>query len=569
VGFKGGKDIREGRRAPKRGAGGYHGRIVRSGRVFAAGAFALVLAARAVPDEPELGVPLFPGSEPRARATQRLEMLRNVRWKAAAAFHAEARLSEVLEHFRRQKERLEGEAGTGLEPKGRLKEWLEKEPGELARYREFRRAQAGGAVSLMEWQVLSQKASEIPLSLGGGDGMRAKRLEGAQVEVAFGRIALADSTVSVQLISPHPSEEGRELEPGTLIALIRESRESAAPFAPPGDETVDGPEDSGLASRLSGYVLMDQPVGGMRALSLPRHEEWMVRAAGGGPGVVHSLSGPDEDGRIAYVENHAAAGRHYLKSVRVDGGQDEKIFERPGEAFFERAIGGSLALSPRGGRVALIGRLARFQTNRPAFPLRIGPLEVWDLERKSGREVGVQALDRRVSWFPNARRLVYVELVPAAKAPPARRAEEDRFGEGFRGWEAVPVTRILDVETGARRDLHPGWDPVVSADGSGVLVRDGENHWRLVDPRDGGSRPVTWPGDAGGAIALEGELVLYWGLPTRGTPPEFTRVYSLSVGPRPMKTLKVTQLDSPRFQTLLASVDPRREITFGRATKPR
>lgn len=511
---------------------------------------------------PDLGVVAYPGSRVAPALTSRLDRLRNVRWRAATAMRVNAPLEEVLEHFRTEQSRIETAAGTGAGPTGRLQEWLQVHPEEAARYRDYVQAQSGGAPR--EWQILRQKASEIPMSLGGGEVFREKAFAEMDVELAFGRIALIDSIATIQLVSPYPSEDGRRLEPGTLVAIIRETRDTPQPVAAATDDTVPGPEQGDLAVKLSGYVLMDQPIGGMVAVSLPRLEKTLVRAPGSGVGVVHSLSGPDEEGLIAYVENHASAGRHYLKSIRLDGRQDEMVFERSGDAVFERAVGSALALSPRGGRVALVGRLSRFQTNRPSFPLRIGPLELWELRGKSGVETEIHALDRRMSWFPDATRLAYVELVPAEKAPAVSAPDADQFGAGFRGWEAVPVVRVLDVKTRERRTLHLGWDPVVSSDGGSVLLRDGENRWRLVDVRSGVSRPVAWPGDAGGAIALApGNLVLYWGLPTRGSPPEYTRIYSESVGPRPMKTLKVAELETKRFQTVISSIDPRREVSIG------
>lgn len=106
----------------------------------------------------------------------------------------------------------------------------------------------------------------------------------------------------------------------------------------------------------------------------------------------------------------------------------------------------------------------------------------------------------------------------------------------------------------------------MSSDRRTLLVRDSDNRWRQVEVETGRSRPVAWPGDAGGAIALTGDgLVAYWGLPTSGSPPDFTRGYSTAVGPRPMKTVKVAELSTGRFETILPSVDPRRELSFGYA----
>ena len=86
----------------------------------------------------------------------------------------------------------------------------------------------------------------------------------------------------------------------------------------------------------------------------------------------------------------------------------------------------------------------------------------------------------------------------------------------------------------------------------------------MVDVEAGRSEPARWPGDSGSPLALTADgLVLYWGLPTEGAPPEFTRVYSSAVGPRTMKTLKVADLSSQRFETILPSVDPRRNVSFG------
>jgi hypothetical protein len=96
------------------------------------------------------------------------------------------------------------------------------------------------------------------------------------------------------------------------------------------------------------------------------------------------------------------------------------------------------------------------------------------------------------------------------------------------------------------------------------VVRDADGKLRSVDVATGRVESVKLPGEAGGVLAVSSDgLALYWALPTDGTPPEYTRVWSSAVGPRPMKTLKVAELSTGRFETVLPSVDPRRDLTWG------
>jgi hypothetical protein len=148
-----------------------------------------VAASADQPGGRDFGVELFPGSRPAPELARRLDTLRNVRWIASGAFHADASLSEVLSHFQKEQTRHEGPDSLSREPSDRLKEWLRRNPEELARYRQFQRDQAGQAPP--NWQTLVQQASEIPASLGGGQDLRG--LAGRQVEMGFGRIVLPDS----------------------------------------------------------------------------------------------------------------------------------------------------------------------------------------------------------------------------------------------------------------------------------------------------------------------------------------------------------------------------------------
>lgn len=141
----------------------------------------------------------LPGSIAFPEAAIRLETLRNVRWLAAGAFRTEAPLARVVDHFRGQ-----AAAVSSTPRSARLEEWLEKNPGERAAYREFERAQASSAAP--EWQSSAQTVADIPASLGGGSGIPPE-LARRPIEIAFGRVVGPGTVTSIQLVSlsSHPT----------------------------------------------------------------------------------------------------------------------------------------------------------------------------------------------------------------------------------------------------------------------------------------------------------------------------------------------------------------------------
>src|SRR4051812_37510531 len=74
------------------------------------------------------------------------------------------------------------------------------------------------------------------------------------------------------------------------------------------EKTVPGPESDKLAAATAGYVLTSTPPGGITATRLPMLQETIVRPAGpqnpNDMPTIHALSGPDMEGRIAYIEDH-------------------------------------------------------------------------------------------------------------------------------------------------------------------------------------------------------------------------------------------------------------------------
>jgi hypothetical protein len=337
------------------------------------------------------------------------------------------------------------------------------------------------------------------------------------------------------------------------------------------DATVQGPEKTDLASSVAGYIVMGPLSSGITAVRLPTMEEIVVRtqwsADTGDTATIHTLSGPDGDGRIAYIEDHLFVAdqkdeRHLLKTIQIDGTQDTEVFTRPGNAMWTRSIGEHLALSPTRGRVAFLSQLMPIQM--PSALLDIGGVEVWDLQAKSGRTTILSALDAGLSWFPDGQRLAYVK--PAAPGNFAS-AEESApfFGQGTAAWPTIPAVYVYDIDSRTDSFLHIGWRPVVASDGKSVLVENFQGERRLVDATTGKSKVVTWPGVAwGGAIAIPAEdVVVSWGLPTAGSTVKFTEHNSALRGQKLMLTMKVAKLNSTEFQTVVPFIDPRMHVSFG------
>lgn len=319
---------------------------------------------------------------------------------------------------------------------------------------------------------------------------------------------------------------------------------------------------------------MERPHGGgISAIALPSLQERIVvpdpPANDDDRPTIHVLSGPDETGQIAYIEDHFFVAneknrRHSLNVVRLNGTHPVTLFTRPGDAMWATTaaghgeIGSQIALSPTKGRVAFVSATKNVQL--PRALLTMGSIEIWDIEKKTGVKTDIQSLDDCLAWFPDGRRLAYAKLIDAESVP---RDGDDPVPKAFAKWDKVPAVFIRDIETGKESFLHVGARPIISSDGGVVLVSDYYTQWTLVDVATGKSTRATWPG-AWSPIALPSkDIVLSSCLPTAGTKLRYTKNNSPLVGPKQMLALKLARLNSGEFQTVVPYIDPRTKVSFG------
>jgi hypothetical protein len=337
-------------------------------------------------------------------------------------------------------------------------------------------------------------------------------------------------------------------------------------------ETVPGPESDKLRPLTSGCILIDRASREITAIELPGLQETIIRPTRpkgqDDDPTIHALSGPDEQGRIAYIEDHFFVRnennrRHLLKTIRLDSTQDIELFTRPGDAMWARKgeIGKQIALSPIGGRVAFLSGLSK--TQMPGALLEEGPIEIWDIEKKTGSRIDIKAIDDELSWFPDGKRLVYVKLVEVNSD--RKEQEADFFGTMYRDWNQVPAVFLRDVISGEASFVGIGWRPRVSIDGRRIMFTSASGEIvKAFDVAGRTTSKVKWAHGCHSPIAiLPGDIGVCWSLPTEGLRVKQTQNNSPLVGPKQMLSLKLAKLNSEEFETVVPYVDPRDRISFG------
>jgi hypothetical protein len=355
----------------------------------------------------------------------------------------------------------------------------------------------------------------------------------------------------------HASRRGHRRVPRYLFIILL-LLDFALPSCGP---TVRGPESSRLLIGTEGLILLDKPVGGIVAYELPARREIQIRKSSGDV-LVWAVGGPDTAGHIVYAVNCERDAECQLRVRDMWTGEDSLLREWKNRNAAYALGHGGLSLSPTSNVVAVVSDEPGDAAEDYREYWRNETLSLISIPSGERKLPGIRAYAGGLSWGPASLQLAYVELRDWFS--PTEEGIDIGLKGGFTEWGKLPVIRVLDVASGTTRPICIGYEPAISPSGDFLLARDGENHWRRVNIRTRKGGPVNMPGNSGCVVSmLSDDLVLYCGYITAGQPRGFTK-YGSFRGPLPLETLKICDLRSGAFQTVLKGIDPRASISYGR-----
>lgn len=338
-----------------------------------------------------------------------------------------------------------------------------------------------------------------------------------------------------------------------------------AASAPRKFPTVDGPESTQLIEKTKGYILWAETVKGMtwiKEISLPKLEEKKITIPN--VEIIHDVTGPDDEGRIAYFSDTKFMKSYVVALTTLSGQKHEVLFSEQGHYMDKFILGEPISLSPKGGRLAL----CKYKKDKFSDEALI---QIWDVVDK--RLVSeFSSAPSSFAWFPDGQRLAYVKLIDhrLIEGLDAYPESLQKAYSKIRFWPAVDCIFIYDLLSNEHFFLHTGFGPSVNSDGKSILLAQPGvvrfSNYYLLDLETGEIKLMDWPGRSSDVIAFTAlNTILYKGRITTGREVK-TVVNSPLWGRKFLPSVKLADLVTGEFQTVIDSVHPYDTISFGQVT---
>jgi hypothetical protein len=271
--------------------------------------------------------------------------------------------------------------------------------------------------------------------------------------------------------------------------------------------------------------------------------------------------------------------RYYLKTDspsnfvlnRVNSATKQETFlaQWDESVALSETYGKKVSVSPDGKRIALIRNAPPMKDTK--FKRKQGTLDIFDIDSKTWQPTAIEALDGHpVQWLDDQRivfsRAVKRELLPAELTIPAN--ETDRYGADYERASIIPVIFIRDLTMGTERAIHIGEVALALPQHNQIIIQDGEQRLRIAtlggdlsaSQSTFASVPLTAPPGIThrGVIGFAGPTqLLYWAQPLPGREIGYTKSNSPLVGPKQLLSLRIADIRTGDFVTVIERIDPR------------
>jgi len=322
-------------------------------------------------------------------------------------------------------------------------------------------------------------------------------------------------------------------------------------FFPPPFETVSGPESPDLLEQVHATLVYSDFNQVMKNVLPKNNHAFLFQPEG----KLIAIAGPDRGGRLAYV-GYETDSEHWLSIWSPS--EMKRLLTRKGDPLWdmygEEYCGKALAMS-QNGKIANVVVQSKVQFYNPQAFFRAGVLEIWNPQAKAPQRFQILCLDDRIAWFPDEKRLAFTSV----SVPTNHTKYIDREYES----NDPPVIYVLDISTGDVQKLVTGFSPVVSGDGQSMLFQDADEKWNQMDLLTKQTKPITIAGFLRPVALVAKSIVIYWSLPTAGIRASYTKYNSPLSGPKQMQAIKIGDLSTDQFATVIPAIDPRQPISFG------
>ena len=346
----------------------------------------------------------------------------------------------------------------------------------------------------------------------------------------------------------------------TLFGIVGCSKEP--------DKYQEGTESFALVQQLKGIISIGQ---GRDAAAPDEPRIIMISCSKGEmdtlvkPAMVRSISGPSQKGTIAYIESGWDADKKdFWKSLKVRNTAGKLLashFTVYGDERYK--YGDYISISPDGRYVAYL--LLTKKNQMPGALLMSGSIMILDLNNSAAINTPIIALDDYLTWFPNSEEVLFTSLSVRSKIPKGDSLPASPYGTFPKKWHQYPVAYVYNLKTQKVRMLYPGIHSHLSQDGKSVLLLNGGT-WALIDVGSLNPKQLNVPSDfwIEPRVLLNDQKCLYVGFPTKGTMIKRSQYGSFSSGSL-MKSLKIADINTWEFQTIMPYFDYRDPISFGPA----